>query len=145
MRHSIKLLLIACLMPLPCLSAESVAITHAWARATVPGQTVGAVYMDLQSATDATLTEVSSPVADSAELHLMSMNKGVMEMRMLKSLPLPAGKVVKLEPSGLHVMLFDLKKPLKTGEQVDLTLKIQDKAGKTSTQQLHVPVRKSKD
>lgn len=120
-------------------------ISQAWARATAPGQEVGAAYMVLQSTTDATLIAVTSPSAGSIEIHKMSMNKGVMEMRILERLPLPAGQAVKLEPGGLHLMLFDLKKPLKTGEQLTLTLKIKSKGGATGTQVVRLPVKSAKD
>ena len=145
MRNEICTLLLACLVPFASTAAEPVNVSQAWARATVPGQEVGAAYMVLQSATDAALTGVTSPAADSIEIHKMSMNKGVMEMRMLETLPLPAGKAVKLEPGGFHLMLFDLKKPLKASDQLMLTLKIRDKSGKTSTQVVRVPVKSAKD
>lgn len=139
------LLLLACLMPLTGLADDQVTITRPWARATMPGQEVGAAYMVLQSATDATLNEVSSPAADSIEIHKMAMKDGVMEMRMMETLPLPAGKAVKLEPGGFHLMLFDLKKPLKPGETLSLSLKIRDKSGKSHTQQIQVPIKASDD
>lgn len=138
-------ILIACLMPFTCLADTTVNISQPWARATMPGQDVGAAYMVLQSPTDASLTAITSPAADAIEIHKMAMNKGVMEMRMLEALPLPAGKAVKLEPGGFHLMLFDLKKPLKAGEKLPLTLTIRDKAGKTHTQDLSIPIRQAAD
>lgn len=143
MLNKLCVLLLACLLPLASTAAEPLDISQAWARATAPGQEVGAAYMVLQSATDATLTEVSSEAADSIEIHQMSMNKGVMEMRMLETLPLPAGRAVKLEPGGLHLMLFDLKQPLQAGDQIMLTLKIRDKSGKIRAQVVRVPVKRS--
>ena len=137
------IVLLVCLMPLIGLAEEPLKISHAWAGAMVPGQEVGAAYMVLQSATDASLTGVGSPAADSIEIHSMAMNNGVMEMRMLETLSLPAGKVVKLEPGGLHLMLFDLKKPLKAGEEITLTLRIKGEGGKTRMQDVRVPIRKA--
>lgn len=145
MRNKVCLLLLAYLSSWGCLAADSVSISHAWARATAPGQDIGAAYMVLQSAVDSTLIEVTSPVAGSIEIHKMSMNKGVMEMRMQKTLPLPAGQAVKLEPSGFHLMLFDLKKLLKSGSQLPLTLKIMDKSGKTHVQQVSLPIKPTGD
>jgi hypothetical protein len=145
MHNRLFALLILSLLPLTGAAAELVNISHAWARATAPGQEVGAAYMNLKSPVDATLTAVSSAAADSIEIHQMSMNKGVMEMRMMESLPLPAGKMVKLEPGGFHLMLFDLKKPLKAGEELMVTLSIKDKAGKVRTQKVRLPIRKSDD
>ena len=135
------LLLIGLLLPSISMAADAVKVEQAWARSTAPGQEVGAAYLNLESTTDATLTAVTSPSAGSIEIHRMSMNKGVMEMRKLDALPLPAGKVVKLEPGGYHLMLFDLKKSLKAGDQLEFSLRIKDKSGKSRIQQVRLPVR----
>lgn len=125
-----------------CLTAQAaVEITDAWARATPPGQDVGAAYMSLKSDHAATLLQASSPVADAIEIHEMSMKNGVMKMRMKDTLALPKGKVVKLEPGGFHLMLFDLKKQLAPGENIDIELTIKDTKGKTSKQIVSVPVK----
>lgn len=133
---------LACLLLLWGLTARAeVEVRDAWAAATRPGQDVGAAYMTLKSTVDATLLGVSSPVADSVEIHRMWMDHGVMKMRMMKSLALPAGKSVKLEPGGLHLMLFDLKKPLTAGETLELTLTLKDKGGKPRSQRVELPIR----
>ena len=126
-------------------TAAPVAISHAWARATAPGQGVGAAYLELKSVADLTLTKAESPVAGSVEVHKMSMKKGVMEMRMQDTLQLPAGQTVKLEPGGLHLMLFGLKKPLKIGENVLMTLHFKDKSGKESSMKINLPIKRSAD
>ena len=72
----------------------------------------------------------SSDVSDKVQPHEMAMNNGVMTMRPLESgLVIEPGKTVKLAPGGYHLMLFDLKKPLKQGEKVSITLEF-EKAGK---------------
>lgn len=116
-------------------------ISDAWAHATAPGQDVGAAYMTLKSSEDATLVSASSPAADSVEIHRMWMDHGVMKMRMLDSLSLPAGKPVKLEPGGFHLMLFDLKKPLKAGDKIEILLTLKGKHGKQSSQKVSLPVK----
>jgi len=126
-------------------AGEDVTVSNAWVRATVPGQAVGAAYMELKSAGGATLTRVESTATAAVEIHKMSMKDGKMEMRMLDALPLPAGQVVKLEPGGLHLMLFDLKKPLKAGEKVGFTLYFKDGRGKTSQVKVEAPVRAGGD
>jgi copper(I)-binding protein len=118
-----------------------VEISNAWARSTAPGQEVGAAYMSLKSTRAAKLLEVKSPVAESVEIHEMSMNNGVMKMRMLDVLDLPVGKTVKLEPGGFHLMLIDLKKPLKAGENIEISLTVKDNRGKLSTQKVSLPVK----
>ena len=118
-----------------------VEISDAWARATAPGQEVGAAYMNLKSTKTAKLVEVKSQAAGSVEIHEMSMKNGVMKMRMLEVLELPAGKLVKLAPGGFHLMLFDLKKPLAAGENIELSLTLKDSRGKLTTQKVSLPVK----
>ena len=118
-----------------------VEITGAWARATAPGQTVGAAFMTLNSSDNASLESASSPVAKSVQIHRMSMDNGVMKMRMLDSLPLPAGKSVKLDPDGLHLMLLGLKKPLKEGDNIEISLTLKDKLGKQTIQKISFTVK----
>lgn len=120
-----------------------VLISDAWARANAPGQSVGAAYMTLKSPQDSTLFQVKSSAADSVEIHSMTMTNGVMKMRALETLPLLAGKPEKLAPGGFHLMLFDLKKPLKAGEKVTFTLSFKDKAGKISHQDVVLPVQET--
>lgn len=103
-------------------SKNLVTIQNAWVRPTNAGQDVGAAYMTLTSTKDVALTRVESDVSDSVEIHSMTMQNGVMKMRMLDTLPLTAGKPYKLAPGGFHLMLFDLKKPLSVGEQVNFVL-----------------------
>jgi periplasmic copper chaperone A len=121
--------------------AQSVKIENAWARATVPGQKTGSVYVDLTSAADSALVAIGSPVAERAELHSMSMDGGVMRMRALPRIELPAGKTVKLAPGGMHVMLVGLKQPLKAGDKIPVTLSLQASGMSPTTLKLEIPVR----
>lgn len=104
--------------------AGEVTVSDVWSRASAPGQENGSVGLVITSAKDARLVAVTSPAAESAEIHTMSMDNGVMKMRQLEFLPLPANQVVKLGPGGNHLMLFGLKKPLKAGQEIPLTLTI---------------------
>lgn len=110
---------------------EPVSITDAWVRATNPGQEVGAAYMTFTSKQDMVLVSVESSVTDSVEIHNMTMENGVMKMRMLEKLPLKAGEPYKLAPGGFHLMLFDLKKPLTVGDQVSFILHFKTNNKKT--------------
>ncbi|MDO9282077.1 MAG: copper chaperone PCu(A)C [Methylotenera sp.] len=101
---------------------NSVSVENAWVRPTNPGQEVGAAYMTFTSKQNVNLVHVESDVTKSVEIHSMDMQNGVMKMRMLETLPLVAGKPYQLAPGGFHLMLFDLKKPLTEGEQVNFTL-----------------------
>ncbi|MGV8933896.1 MAG: copper chaperone PCu(A)C [Gallionellaceae bacterium] len=105
--------------------AGDVTVSDVWSRASAPGQSNGSVGLVITSTKDARLIAVSSPAAESAEIHTMSMDNGVMKMRELEFLSLPANQAVKLGPGGNHLMLFGLKKPLQAGKEIPLTLTIQ--------------------
>lgn len=104
--------------------AQPASVKDAWVRTPAPGQKVAGVYMEIVSRTNSALVAVASPVAVRAELHSMTLEDGVMKMRPLESVELPAGQAVKLAPGGLHVMLIDIKQPLKRGEKVPVTLTV---------------------
>ncbi|MGD2139148.1 MAG: copper chaperone PCu(A)C [Burkholderiales bacterium] len=121
--------------------AAGVDVSDAWTRATAPGQTVAGVYFDLKSVRDAKLVGVQTSMTDKAEIHIMSMDDGVMRMRPVASIDLPAGETVKFKPGGYHVMLFDLKKPLEAGGQMALALLVEDAKGEVSRVIVTVEVR----
>ena len=103
-----------------------VTVKDAWVRATVPQQKATGAFMQLQSAQDAKLLSAQSPVAGVVEVHEMAMDGGVMKMRAVPSLALPAGKAVDLKPGGYHVMLMDLKAQVKDGDTVPVTLVVEE-------------------
>ena len=105
----------------------------AWVRGTVQGQTTAGAYMELTSGERANLLGAESPAARSAEIHEMKMEGNVMRMRAVPRLELPPGKTVELKPGGYHMMLVDLKRPLKKGDLVPIRLKVElsDKTVKT--------------
>lgn len=115
--------IIAAVVALP-LYAANLKVEDAWARATAPGQPVGGAFMKLTSDSNAQLVGASSPVAGRVQVHMMKMQDGVMIMREMKSLSLPKGRTVALAPGGYHIMLMELKQPLKAGEHVPITLKV---------------------
>jgi periplasmic copper chaperone A len=105
----------------------------AWVRGTVLGQTTAGAYMELTSARRASLLGAESPAAGGAEIHEMRMDGNVMRMRPVARLDLPPGKTVELRPGGHHMMLVDLKRPLRKGDLVPIRLKVElsDKTIKT--------------
>ena len=122
-------------------AAQSVAVSNAWVRTTAPSQKNAAVYMDVKSEGNAVLVATGSPLAQRAELHSMSVEGGVMRMRPLQRIELPGGKTVRLQPTGLHVMLVDLKRPLKAGEKVPLVLSVQSSGTSLTTLEIEAEVR----
>lgn len=134
MRIRFLLLSLMALLPAAAQSQEAtskgITVANAWARATPGGATVGAVFLEIRADKDTSdrLTGISSPAADRTEIHSSSMQDGVMKMRRLDTVDLKPGETLVLKPMSEHIMLFDLKRPLKEGDTVDLTLTF-EKAG----------------
>src|SRR5689334_16547736 len=114
--------------------AGDLVITQAWSRATPGGAKIAGGYLTIENkgSTPDRLIKGSADISGKVEVHEMAMNNGVMTMRELdKGLAIEPGKTVKLAPGGLHLMLMDLKGPLKQGDKVPLTLEF-EKAGKVA-------------
>jgi copper(I)-binding protein len=118
-----------------------ISVAGAWVRGTVPGQTSSGAFMELKSAGDAVLVGADSPVAGTAEIHQMKMDGNVMRMRAVLRIELPAGKTVELKPGGYHVMLTQLKRPLKAGETVPIRLRVESRGKAASTVEVVAEVR----
>lgn len=104
-------------------SPDIVRVTGAWSRASAGAAKMGVVYMSITGgAADDVLTGASSPVAARTELHESTMDSGMMRMRAVPRLPIPAGQVVVLRPGGYHMMLVGLHQPLKAGHSFPITL-----------------------
>ncbi len=116
-------------------------VTEAWVRGTVGQQQATGAFMRITSAQGGKLVSVSTPVAGMAEIHEMKMDGNTMQMRQVPALDLPAGKMVELKPGGYHLMLMDLKMPMKPGALVPLTLEVVGKDGKIEILHLKVPVK----
>lgn len=128
------------LITLPALAQTTV--KDPWVRGTVAQQKATGAFMAITATGGGTLVSASSPVAGVVEIHEMTMDGTTMKMRALpKGLDLPAGKTVELKPGGYHVMLMDLKAPLKTGESVDISLVVEGKDGRKETIAVRAPVK----
>ncbi len=133
-------LLLTSLISLPTFAQTSV--KDAWVRGTVAQQQATGAFMQITSASGGKLVSVSSPAAGVVEIHEMKMEGSTMKMRALPAgLDLPAGTTVELKPGAYHVMLLDLKAPLKAGDTVDLQLVVQGKDGKQETLAVKAPVK----
>jgi copper(I)-binding protein len=114
--------------------AGDLVITQAWSRATPNGAKIGGGYLTIENKGSAAdrLIGGSGDIAGKVEVHEMAVDNGVMKMRPLdKGLTIEPGKTIKLAPGGYHLMMFDLKGPLKQGEKVPVTLEF-EKAGKVA-------------
>ncbi|MBL8359595.1 MAG: copper chaperone PCu(A)C [Rubrivivax sp.] len=135
-------------LALACALAAGAAAAHAqttvkdaWVRGTVPQQKATGLFAQLTSAGGGKLVSASSPVAGIVEIHEMAMAGDVMKMRAVTGIELPAGKAVDLKPGGYHVMLMDLKQPLKEGDTVQVTFVIEGKDGKRESVAVKAPVK----
>lgn len=116
--------------------AAELTVTNAFSRAT-PGAGPGVAYLTIHGGDVADrLVGVSSPRSSKVELHTMSMDGDVMQMREVDAIDVPAQGEVKLMPGGMHLMLLGLTAPLKAGEKVSLTLHFERAGNRT----VEVPV-----
>jgi len=131
MRALLAAVLVA--MPLAAFAdATGIHVDHAWSRAAMAGR-VGVVYLTITDIGQPdTLTAVAASVATTAELHENINDNGVMKMRSVASLPIVPGKTLTLAPGGYHIMLMNLKLPLKEGDHFPITLNFA-KAGAVTT------------
>ncbi len=114
--------------------AGDLVISQAWSRATPGGAKTGGGYLTIENKGSAPdkLVSATADVAGKVEVHEMAMNNGVMTMRPLENgLTIDPGKTVKLAPGGYHLMMMDLKNPLKQGDKLPVTLQF-EKAGKVA-------------
>ncbi|CAK0780568.1 periplasmic copper chaperone A [Gammaproteobacteria bacterium] len=119
-------------------AAGDIRVEDPYARASPPGAH-SAVFMKLdnRAAQPHALIKVESPAARAVELHIHTMTNGLMEMRPVPRLEVPAGQPLMLEPGGSHIMLIDLTNSLSPGQNIPLTLGYED----GSQRSLVVPVR----
>jgi periplasmic copper chaperone A len=136
-----NLVLAGCLMLGSSIAQAEVTISDAWVRSTNPGQSVAAAYLTLSSRENVSLVYVETERAGTTELHSMAMQNGVMKMRHVEALSIPANKPVKLAPGGLHLMLFELPSPFKTSEQIKFRFCFKDKTGRIHEQVVSLPVK----
>ena len=130
----------------------AMAVTDAWARAMPPGQTTSAVYLKIANETgqDDALVSVTTNATATAEIHEVmavsadpaasadsGMGGGMMGMQPIAKLPIPAGGSVELKPGAFHIMLIDVKDPLKDGATIEVTLNFEKAPPVTLT----VPVK----
>jgi copper(I)-binding protein len=122
-------------------SWAQVTVSNAWVRGTVGPQTTTGAFMDIRSTESVTLVAVATPIARIADVHETTMKDGVMRMRPIAKLDVAAGQTVTLKPGSYHVMLQDLKRPLKNGETVPLSLTFEGRDKKRVTIETTAQVR----
>lgn len=138
MKHILTALLLT--LSASAWAQTAVKIEDAWVRGTVAQQKATGAFMRLTPSQNARLVAASSPVAGVVEIHEMALQNDIMKMRQIPGLDLAAGRTMELKPGGYHVMLMDLKQPMKGGDTVPLTLVFEDAAGKRFSQDIQAPV-----
>ncbi|MBE9535717.1 MAG: copper chaperone PCu(A)C [Proteobacteria bacterium] len=124
--------LLALLLPSMALAGnqikKEIELSDFYVRAVPPGAENTALFITLTNPnkTDVVLSKVSSPVCRAAEIHLMQHKAGVMSMEHVPELAIKGGDTLKLSPDGYHIMLIGLKKTLKDGDSVPVTLSFKD-------------------
>ena len=120
-------------------TAGQIAVADPHVRLMPPGIRTSAAYMTLGNDGDSDVLVIAAacPSAGAAELHNHIDDHGVLRMRRVKEIVVPARGMVALRPGGYHVMLIDLKTTLKAGDQLAITLLFADGSSKT----VEAPVR----
>ncbi len=115
-----------------------ITVSDAWTRATAPGAKIAAGYMTIRNAAPSAdrLVAASSPAAQKVEPHVTVKDGDIYRMREVKGYDIPAGGSFELKPGGAHLMLVNVRAPLKEGDKVPLTLRF-ERAGEVRTE-LHV-------
>jgi len=111
--------------------AGDLELIHPWSRETPKGAKVAAGYVKIVNHGSEVdhLIAASGEIAGRTEIHEMAVDdKGVMTMRPIQGLDIPAGGEVELKPGGFHIMFLDLKDAKKKGEKFSGSLTFQ-KAG----------------
>ena len=113
---ALPLLLVAC-------GGAELTIEDPWVRSNPNG--MGAVYMVLTmpETDELVAASVDPSIAGTVEVHEVVMQDGMMRMREVAGIPLPAGEPVTLEPGGYHIMLLGMPAMLDPGTDVDVTLR----------------------
>lgn len=120
-------------------AADQITVGDAYIRQVPPGAMATAAFMTIRNTgpREVRVVKASNPASRITELHTHLNEGGVMKMRQVKDIPVPPGGAALLKPGGLHVMLIEMKSPLKEGDTVPITLGLDD----GSSKEISVPVR----
>lgn len=133
-------LLFAALAPVVGAAHAEVKITDAWVRGTTQTQTASGAFMSITSSEKAALVGAASPIAGKVEIHEMRTERGMMHMRRVERIELPARNPVVLGPGGYHLMLMGLKQRLVEGASVPLVLTVAGSNGHATDVPINVTV-----
>lgn len=134
------LLVLACALSAGSVLAQ-VTVSEPWVRASLPHQTATGAFMKLHAGAEPIrLVGAASPVAQVSEVHEMKLVDNIARMSRVDGVEVPAGEMVELRPGSYHIMLLDLKRPVKVGEEVAIELVV-ERAGRQERIPLTAVVR----
>ncbi|MFN7553218.1 MAG: copper chaperone PCu(A)C [Pseudomonadota bacterium] len=105
--------------------AKDPTIERAWIREAPPGAPAMAGFMAIEGGSrDTEIVGAHSADFGRVEIHEMLEEGGVMKMRPIERLEVPAGARLTLAPGAEHLMLFEAKRPLAAGDMVTITFEL---------------------
>lgn len=122
-------------------AADSITVIDPYVRMAPPNAPATGAFMVLKNGggKDVKMVKADNPASKATELHTHLNEGGVMKMRQVPAIEIKAGGEAKLAPGGLHIMMIDMKSPLKEGDMVAITLTFDD----GSSKKVDAPVKKA--
>ena len=120
-------------------TGDPIVVRDAWIREPPPrSPAAGYLVVENRGGESVELVAVATEAAEQTEIHVMEYKNDRMTMRRVEGLQVPAGGEVALKPGGTHLMLMELRQPLRDGDEVELVLRF----GDGTERRIQVPVRK---
>ncbi len=120
-------------------TGDPIVVRDAWIREPPPrSPAAGYLVVENRGGESVELVAVATEAAEQTEIHVMEYKNDRMTMRRVEGLQVPAGGEVALKPGGAHLMLMELRQPLRDGDEVELVLRFDD----GTERRTQVPVRK---
>ena len=108
-------------------TGDSIVVRDAWIREPPPrSPAAGYLVVENRGGESVELVAVATEAAEQTEIHVMEYKNDRMTMRRVEGLQVPAGGEVALKPGGAHLMLMELRQPLRDGDEVELVLRFDD-------------------
>lgn len=109
-------------------AADNVSVHDAYVRLAPPNAPATGAFMVIKNNGDKDIKvlKADNPVSRVTELHTHLNEGGVMKMRPVPGIDIKAKGEAVLKPGGLHMMMIDLKAPMKEGDVVPMTLTFDD-------------------
>lgn len=122
-------------------TGDPIVVRDAWIREPPPrSPAAGYLVIENRGGESVALVGLATEAAEQTEIHIMEHKDDRMTMRQVAELQVPAGEEVALEPGGAHLMLMELRRPLRDGDEVELLLRF----GNGTERRVSVPVRKKR-